>query len=122
MKVFKRYVDQLIEGVSAGSLFPDKPTFHFYPEVEFCPHCNRKLRVQKTWQKTVVTMDIGAFRAKETIFQCPNDKAVFGSPQLRDLVPVKGTYGFDVIVEVGMSLFVDSRNEIEMGADTLISH
>jgi len=70
--------------------------------------------VQKTWEKTVVTMDIGAFRAKETVFQCPNDKAVFGSPQLRALVPVKGTYGFDVIVEVGMSVFVHSRNETEI--------
>jgi len=112
--VFKRYVDQLIEGVSAGSLFADKPIFHFYPEVEFCPNCSTKLHVQKTWEKTVVTMDIGAFRAKETVFQCPNDKAVFGSSQLRDLVPVKGTYGFDVIVAVGMSLFVHSRNEIEI--------
>lgn len=114
MKVFKRYVGQLIEGVRAGSLFPDKPIFHFYPEVDFCPDCDTKLQVQKTWEKTVVTMDIGAFRAKETVFQCPSDKAVFGSPQLRALVPAKGTYGFDVIVAVGMSLFVHSRNEEEI--------
>ena len=114
MKVLKRYVGQLIDGVSAGSLFPDKPIFHFYPEVDFCPHCDSKLKVQKTWKKTVVTMDIGAFRAKESIFQCPNDKAAFGSRQLRGLVPVKGTYGFDVIVEVGMSLFVHCRNETEI--------
>ena len=88
--------------------------FHFYPEVDFCPHCDAKLHVQNTWEKTVVTMEIGAFRAKETVFQCPSDKAVFGSPQLRALVPAKGTYGFDVIVEVGMSLFVHSRNETEI--------
>jgi len=59
-------------------------------------------------------MDIGAFRAKEKVFQCPHDKSVFGSQQLRALVPVKGTYGFDVIVDVGMSLFVDSRSETEI--------
>jgi hypothetical protein len=105
---------QLIDGVSAANLFPDKPMFHFYPEVDFCPHCDTKLHVQKSWEKTVVTMDIGAFRAKETVFQCPSDKAVFGSAQLRALVPAKGTYGFDVIVEVGMSLFVHSRNETEI--------
>ena len=114
MKMFKRYVGQLIDGVRARSLFPDKPMFHFYPEVDFCPHCEAKLQVQKTWEKTVVTMDIGAFRAKESVFQCPNEKAVFGSPQLRALVPAKGTYGFDVIVEVGMLLFVHSRNETEI--------
>ena len=122
MKVFKRYVGQLIDGVSAGSLFPDKPIFHFYPEVDFCPHCHTKLHVQKTWEKSVVTMDIGAFRAKETVFQCPRDKAVFGSPQLRALVPVKGTYGFDVIVEVGMSLFVHSRNETEIMNELAVSN
>jgi hypothetical protein len=107
-------VGQLVDRVSAGSLFSDEPIFHFYPEVDFCPHCEAKLKVQKTWEKTVVTMDIGAFRAKEKVFQCPHDKSVFGSQQLRALVPVKGTYGFDVIVDVGMSLFVDSRSETEI--------
>lgn len=62
-------------------------------------------------------MDIGAFRAKEIVFECPNDKAVFGSPQLRSLAPVKCTYGFDVIVEVGLLLFIHGRNEIEIMND-----
>lgn len=112
--MFKRCVGQLIEGVRASSLFPVKPMLCFYPEVDCCPHCDAKLNVQKTWEKTVVTMDIGAFRAKEVVLQCPNDGAVFGSPQLRSLVPAKCAYGFDVIVEVGMSLFVRSRNEKEI--------
>ena len=67
-------------------------------------------------------MDIGAFRAKEIVFECPKDKAVFGSPQLRALAPVKGTYGFDVIVEVGMSLFVHSRNETEIMNDLAVGN
>ena len=115
--MLKRYVGQLICGVSAGSLFPDKPTFHFYPEVEVCPHCGMKLHVQKTWEKTIVTMDIGAFLTKEIVFECPNDKTVFCSPQLRALAPLKCTYGFDVIVHVGMALFVHSRNEREIMKD-----
>jgi len=73
--------------------------------------------VQKTWGKTVVTMDIGAFLAKEILLECPNDKTVFCSPQLRALVPVQGTYGFDVIVEVGMALFVHSRSGQEIRND-----
>lgn len=112
-----RYVAKLICGVSASSLFPDKPTIPFYPEVEFCPHCGTKLHVQKTWEKTIVTMDIGAFEAKETVLECPNDKTVFTSPQLRALAPAQCTYGFDVIVDIGMSLFVHCCNEREIMKD-----
>jgi len=62
-------------------------------------------------------MDIGAFEAKEVVFECPNDKIVFPSSQLRALAAVKCTYGFDVMVQVGMSLFVDCRNEQEIMRD-----
>ena len=112
-----RYVDKLICGVSASSLFPDKPTIPFYPEVEFCSYCGTKLHVQKTWEKTIVTMDIGAFKAKETVLECPYDKTVFTSPQLRALAPAQCTYGFDVIVHIGMSLFVHCCNEREIVKD-----
>jgi len=111
------YVNKLISGVSAGALFPQKPMIHFYPEIETCPYCESELHVHKTWGKTVVTMDIGAFRAKETVFYCPHDQTLFTSPQLRSLVPTKGTYGFDVIVYVGMALFVHCRNELEIMKD-----
>ena len=117
MKLLKMYVNKLISGVSAGALFPQKPMIHFYPEIETCPYCESELHVHKTWGKTVVTMDIGAFRAKETVFYCPHDQTVFTSPQLRSLVPTKGTYGFDVIVYVGMALFVHCRNELEIMKD-----
>lgn len=73
--------------------------------------------MQKTWEKIVVTMDIGAFLAKEILLECPNDETVFCSPQLRALVPVKGTYGFDVIVQVGMALFVHSCSQQEIRKD-----
>lgn len=62
-------------------------------------------------------MDIGAFEAKEVVFECPNDKIVFPSSQLRALAAAKCTYGFDVMVQVGMSLFVDCRNEQEIMRD-----
>jgi hypothetical protein len=107
----------LISGISASSLFPDKPTIPFYPEIEFCPHCGTKLHVQKSWEKTIVTMDIGAFKAKEIVLECPYDKTVFTSPQLRALAPAQCTYGFDVIVHIGMSLFVHCCNEREIMKD-----
>jgi hypothetical protein len=108
------YVNKLISGVSAGALFPQKPMIRFYPEAERCPSCGRELNVQKSWEKTIVTMDIGSFLAKEIVFECPNDKTVFTSSQLRALAPARCTYGFDVIVHVGMSLFVHCRNEREI--------
>ena len=112
-----RYVNKLICGVSASSLFPYKPTIPFYPEVDYCPHCGAKLHVQKSWEKTIVTMDIGAFKAKETVLECPHDKTVFTSPLLRALAPAKCTYGFDVIVHIGMSLFVHCCNERQIMED-----
>ncbi len=78
---------QLISDVSAGALFDRMPTIHFSPEGGKCDRCGTKLHRQKSWEKTVVTMDIGAFRAKETVLQCPNDKRVFTSQQLRAITP-----------------------------------
>ena len=68
----------------------------------------------KTWGKTAVTMDIGAFIAKETIMQCPCDGTVFVSEQLRALVPDQCTFGFDVIIHVGYALFVHCRSNQEI--------
>ncbi len=101
---------QLIAGIRADVLFPEKPTLHFYPQERECPACGSSLNIQKTWEKEVVTMDIGSFRAKETVMMCPHGHASFVSEQLRNLAPEKGTFGFDVIVEVGYALFVHSCN------------
>ena len=92
LKLLKSYVNRLVSGVSAGALFPKKPTIHFYPETEICPECGSHLHVLKSWRKTCVTMDIGAFWAKEIIFQCPHDQTIFTSSQLRSIAPFMGTY------------------------------
>ncbi len=98
----------------ARALFPHRPTIHFHPETEQCSQCGSQLHVVKTWEKTIVTMDIGAFKAKEIVFQCPNDQTIFRSSQLRSLAPYKCTYGFDVIEYIGKELFVHCRNEREI--------
>jgi hypothetical protein len=72
--------------------------------------CGAQLKVQKSRHKTVYTMHIGAFIAIETVRHCPHDKTIFASEQLRSLTPKGGNFGFDVIVEVGMALFVHCRN------------
>jgi len=117
LKLLKIYVEGLIGGVSAGALFPKRPTIHFCPEEEICPHCQAPLHVKKTWGKTIVTMDIGAFRAKEIVLECPHDKTVVTCSQMRTLAPAQCTYGFDVIVHIGMELFVHCRSEREIIKD-----
>ena len=62
-------------------------------------------------------MDIGAFIAKQTVLFCPHGHGSFKSRQLQNLVPKGGTFGFDVIVEVGMSLFVHCRSNQEIMAE-----
>lgn len=115
MKLLRTYVNKLLLNVSAGSLFLKKPTIHFYPEVEYCPECGVKLNVRKTNpKKTVITMHIGAFWAKETELECPQCGVVYFSEVLRRLVPAHCTYGFDVIEYVGKALFLRSRNNREI--------
>lgn len=97
-------------GIRADTLFPQKPTIPFYPEDRYCPRCNAKLNIQKTQEKTVVTMNIGAFRAREIVLECPRDKSAYFSEDLRKLVPAHCTFGFDVIEYVGKALFLHSRN------------
>ena len=110
MKLLKTFIARLTFAVRSDVLFREKPTLQFFPEIQNCPVCNSLLNVQKTAdRKTVVTMDIGAFFAKETVLYCPNGHGTFRSEQLRNLVPKGGTFGFDVIVEVGFALFVRCR-------------
>lgn len=103
-------MDQLVARISAAALFPEMPTIHFYPQIRECPMCGAQLKVQKSRYKTVYTMHIGAFNAIETVLHCPHDKTIFVSEQLRTLTPKGGNFGFDVIVEVGIALFVHCRN------------
>ena len=74
------------------------------------------MTVQKTIPKrVVVTMDIGAFYAKETVLECScYCKPVFRSEELQNLVPYRCTFGFDVLVYVGKAIFVRFRNNREI--------
>jgi hypothetical protein len=73
--------------------------------------------VFKSREKKVVTLDIGAFRAKEIILQCPEDKALYSCEALKALTPYRCTFGYDVIVYVGYALFVQCRSEQEILKD-----
>ncbi len=118
MRLLNRIIVKLTGAVQASVLFPEKPTLNFYPEIQNCPVCDSPLHVRKTTDpKTVVTMDIGAFFAKQTVMHCSRGHGTFKSKQLQNLVPKGGTFGFDVIVEIGFALFVRCRSNQETMAE-----
>jgi len=92
---------------SAANLFRKKPTIGFYPQVSAC---EGDLKVLKSREKTVVTLDIGPFCAKETVLH-DGGGGIYHSEQLSNLTPHRCTFGYDVLVEVGYALFVHSQTE-----------
>jgi len=72
--------------------------------------------VLKSREKNVITLDIGAFCAKETILQ-GRDGTVYHSRQLRTLTPYRATFGYDVLVHVGHALFVRCHSEQQIIED-----
>ncbi len=101
----------MVQGVSAKKLFTEIPIIYFCPQNI---SDSGKLNVLKTREKKVVTLDIGAFRAKEIILQGPEDKTLYTSHELKALTPYRCTFGYDVIVYVGYALFVHGRSEREI--------
>jgi len=67
-------------------------------------------RVVKTRRREVVTLSIGPFIARETIWRHPTTAQRSCSAQLRGLVAPGWTYGYDVVEEVGRRLFVEAQS------------
>lgn len=65
----------------------------------------------KTREKTVVTLAIGAFSAKETILINPSDDMIYQNRELSSLTPYRCTFGYDVLVFVGYNLFLHNCSE-----------
>ena len=95
------------------NLFKQKPTINFFPQPN---GCDGDLKVLKSREKNVITLDIGPFRAKETVLHnaCGS---VYRSEQLRALTPHRCTYGYDVLIYVGRALFIHNRNETQIIED-----
>lgn len=101
--------------VSSVNLFTQgPPRVDFYPQITTCQHCGVKLSVQKTRQRTLVTLPIGPIHVRETLLQCPNDGEIYCSEELRNLAPARCTFGYDVMVYVGKALFVRCFNTEEI--------
>lgn len=107
---------QLLGDISQKKLFPKIPKLFFKPDDRVCPTCEQDLGVEKTREKTAATMDIGMFKAYETILTCKNDKCAshghrqYFSQKLLELIPYRCKFGYDVLVFVGKKSFLQCRN------------
>jgi len=76
--------------------------------------CNSDLKVQKTRPKTVATLDIGEFAAKEWLLICPECGKIHMSRELQEIVPPLCKFGYDVLVHVGKAAFLHHRTDEEI--------
>ena len=112
VRALNAHIDRLKGNISIPSLFPEKPTIHFAPEVSMC--CNSELHVQKTRTRTPATLEIGEFVAKETTSICRGCGNIYASPELPEIVPPLCNFAYDVIVWVGKEAFTHCRSDEEI--------
>jgi len=71
---------------------------------------------------TVTSLDIGTFRAHETISFCAPCRTDYGSDELHSLKPSRSRFGYDVLVYVGRAMFGECRNEEEIQHHLKLKH
>ena len=113
IRSLKVHIDRLTEDLSTKVLFHKAPKVEFREERAFCD-CGNKLKILKTQERTVFTLQIGAFQAHETILHCDLCKLIYASSELRKLVAEGCNLGFDVMVHVGKAGFFNYRNDEEI--------
>ena len=67
--------------------------------------------------RTVSTLHVGQFRAKEVFLICEPCTHTYRSEELCDLVSPGANFGYDVIAYAGQALFLRHRNEEEVVAE-----
>jgi len=111
------YQSGLLNAMSTPRLFAKAPTVEFRPRSTHCAECGCELKVQKTRTRTVSTLHVGRFRAREVILSCEPCGRTYRSEELCELVPPGANFGYDVMVYVGKALWQRHRNEAEVVAE-----
>ncbi len=117
IRYLRKCIDQLTWRFSAATLFAQIPTARFVPSDYNCVRCRKKLKVLKTHTKTAATLEIVLVRIHETIKHCDSCYGIYRSAEPRKLVPHGCRSGFNVLVYVGMALFVECKNEKQIQAE-----
>jgi len=88
---------------------------------ELCCICGSPMKVQKTIQRTIVTLQHGCFHTHERVLFCPagcrypdGTLVTRRAESINDLVPIGANYGYDLEVFVGMERFIRHRQREEI--------
>jgi len=103
--------------MSTPRLLSRPPSVDFRSSLTHCSDCGSKLKVHKTRRRTVSTLHVGRFHARETISICNPCSRTYRSEELCALVPPGANFGYDVMVYAGNALFLRYRNEEEVVAE-----
>lgn len=99
-------------------MFKNPPEIVFTPQTNECIECNRELNIYKTKKRTVFTHHIGEFTTKETQLICSNtacnNKIVYHSEELPELVAAGCNYGHDIVELVGVSMYMKHMQAVEI--------
>lgn len=107
----------LLNGVSVSNLFIKPPVVQFRSSMTRCSGCGGELKVRKTRTRTISTLHVGRFRAREVFLRCTGCDHTYRSDELGALVPSGANFGYDVMVYAGQALFLRHRNEAEVVAE-----
>ncbi len=107
----------MLNEVAVSSLFTKPPLVAFRPSITQCSDCGRDLNVQKTRTRSISTLHVGRFRAREVFLSCKSCGHTERSEELCTLVPPGANFGYDVMVYAGKALFLRHRNEEEVVAE-----
>jgi len=98
-------------------MFAKPPVVDFRPSMTHCAGCRCELKVLKTRARTVSTLHVGRFQARELFLICTSCGQTYRSEELCALVPPGANFGYDVMVYAGNALFLRYRNEEEVVAE-----
>lgn len=110
--------------MSAPTLFREPAYLRFGPEHSDCPVCGSRLLVRKTRPRDVVLLDVGSIQAQETHMYCPAcaSHPGFRSKELSRRVAPGATFGYDVMVHIGLATFQRCRTVEELVAELRALH
>ena len=105
--------------MAVSSLFAKPPVVVFRPSITQCSDCGTRstLNVQKTRTRSISTLHVGRFWAREVFLNCRWCGHTQRSEELCALVPPGANFGYDVMVYAGKALFLRHRNEEEVVAE-----
>jgi hypothetical protein len=116
IRCLKFHQERVAKNIEPKKLFPNTPILKFVHDNSVCS-CGNKLKVLKTREKMVSTLEIGDFQAHETILYCEQCQRTYLCDELRKLVPMGCKFGFDVLVHIGKSMFLQCHNEKDIKAE-----